>query len=137
MTVAGDWLRVTSIGGDDYGCHMTILKASGTIVTVTRPWRHRWTDGWDWKTIIRQWLFEAPETLESYDGLAEWLRGADDECINCWYCLSYLLYSPNRRFVTKYLSDSEKKWLASDLLDDIHIDKKGRHQDANDPHRQL
>lgn len=113
MTAAGDWLRVTSIGGGDYECHMTVLKASGTIVTVTRPWRHRWTDGWDWKTIIRQWLFEAPETLESYDGLAEWLRGADDGRIHCWRCLSWL--ANHRRLAVASLSDKEKKRFASKL----------------------
>ena len=49
-----DWLRVTAIGGGDYECRMTILKTDGTTITVTRPWHHHWTDGWDWKTIIRQ-----------------------------------------------------------------------------------
>lgn len=49
-----DWLRVKTIGGDDYECRMTILKTDDTTITVTRPWHHHWTDGWDWKTIIRQ-----------------------------------------------------------------------------------
>lgn len=44
-----DWLRVTAIGGDDYECRMTVLKADDTTITVTRPWHHHWTDGWDWK----------------------------------------------------------------------------------------
>lgn len=48
-----DWLRVTAIGGDDYECRMTVRKADDTTITVTRPWHHHWTDGWDWKTIIR------------------------------------------------------------------------------------
>lgn len=69
-----DWLRVTTIGGGDYECRMTILKTDDTTITVTRPWHHHWTDGWDWKTIIRQWLSDVPETFEPYDGLAEWLR---------------------------------------------------------------
>lgn len=98
MTVADDWLRVMTISGDDYECRMTILKADDTVITVTRPWYHRWTFGWDWVTIISQWLSEAPETLEPYDGLAEWLRDADDECINCWYCLSLLARSQGRRW---------------------------------------
>lgn len=76
-----DWLRVTTIGGDDYECRMTILKTDDTTITVTRPWHHHWTDGWDWKTIIRQWLSDVPETFEPYDGLAEWLRDADSERI--------------------------------------------------------
>lgn len=71
-----DWLRVTAIGGDDYECRMTVLKADDTTITITRPWHHHWTDGWDWKTIIRQWLMDEPETFEPYDGLAEWLRDA-------------------------------------------------------------
>lgn len=74
-----DWLRVTTIGGGDYECRMTILKTDDTTITVTRPWHHHWTDGWDWKTIIRQWLSDVPETFEPYDGLAEWLRDADAE----------------------------------------------------------
>ena len=90
MTVADDWLRVTFIGGDDYECRMTILKVDDTTITVTRPWYHRWTFGWDWVTIIRQWLSEAPETLEPYDGLAEWLRDADEGRIGSWRCLSLL-----------------------------------------------
>lgn len=49
-----DWLRVTAIGGDDYECRMTVLKADDTTITITRPWHHHWTDGWNWKTIIRQ-----------------------------------------------------------------------------------
>lgn len=73
-----DWLRITAIGGDDYECRMTVRKADDTTITVTRPWHHHWTDGWDWKTIIRQWLSDVPETFEPYDGLAEWLRDADD-----------------------------------------------------------
>lgn len=85
-----DWLRVTAIGGDDYECRMTVLKADDTTITVTRPWHHHWTDGWDWKTIIRQWLSDVPETFEPYDGLAEWLRDADAERIDCWHCLSWL-----------------------------------------------
>lgn len=71
-----DWLRVTAIGGDDYECRMTVLKADDTTITITRPWHHHWTDGWNWKTIIRQWLSDVPETFEPYDGLAEWLRDA-------------------------------------------------------------
>ena len=85
-----DWLRVTAIGGDDYECRMTVLKADDTTITITRPWHHHWTDGWNWKTIIRQWLSDVPETFEPYDGLAEWLRDADSERIDCWHCLSWL-----------------------------------------------
>ena len=113
MTVADDWLRVTFIGGDDYECRMTILKADDTTVTVTRPWHHRWTDGWDWRTIIRQWLSEAPETLEPYDGLAEWLRDADEGRIGCWHFMSKL--ANHRRSAIASLSDKEKKRLASEL----------------------
>ena len=29
-----DWLRVTAIGGDDYECRMTVLKADDTTITV-------------------------------------------------------------------------------------------------------
>ena len=58
-----DWLRVTTIGGGDYECRMTILKTDDTTITITRPWHHHWTDGWDWKTIIRQWLSDVPEIL--------------------------------------------------------------------------
>lgn len=32
-----DWLRVTAIGGDDYECRMTVLKADDTTITITRP----------------------------------------------------------------------------------------------------
>lgn len=53
-----DWLRVTAIGGDDYECRMTVRKADDTTITVTRPWHHHWTDGWDWKTIILHCLEE-------------------------------------------------------------------------------
>lgn len=77
-----DWLRVTTIGGGDYECRMTILKTDDTTITITRPWHHHWMDGWDWKTIIRQWLSDVPETFEPYDGLAEWLRDADSERID-------------------------------------------------------
>lgn len=108
-----DWLRVTAIGGGDYECRMTILKTDGTTITVTRPWHHHWTDGWDWKTIIRQWLSDAPETFEPYDGLAEWLRDADSERIDCWHCLSWL--ANRRRSAVEFLSDEEKKRLASRL----------------------
>lgn len=108
-----DWLRVMAIGGDDYECRMIVLKADGRTITVTRPWYHRWTDGWDWKTIIRQWLSEAPETLKPYDGLAEWLRDADAERIDCWHCLSCL--ANHRRLAIASLSDKEKKRLASEL----------------------
>lgn len=38
--VVSDWLRVTAINGDDYECHMTVLKADDTTITITRPWRH-------------------------------------------------------------------------------------------------
>lgn len=109
-----DWLRVTSIGGDDYECRMTILKADDTTITVTRPWHHRWTYGWDWVTIIRQWLSEASETLESYDGLTEWLRDADEGSINCWRCLSWI--ANHRRSAIAFLSDKEKKRIASKLM---------------------
>lgn len=30
-----DWLRVTAIGGDDYECRMTVLKADDTTITIT------------------------------------------------------------------------------------------------------
>lgn len=113
MTVADDWLRVTAIGGDDYECRMTILKADDTTVTVTRPWHHRWTDGWDWRTIICQWLTDAPETLVPYDGLAEWLRDADEGRIGCWRCLSWL--DNHRQLAIASLSDKEKKRLASEF----------------------
>lgn len=106
-----DWLRVTAIGGDDHECHMTVLKADDTTITITRPWHHHWTDGWDWKTIIRQWLSDVPETFEPYDGLAEWLRDADAERIDCWHCLSWL--ANRRRSAVESLSDAEKKRLAS------------------------
>lgn len=106
-----DWLRVTAIGGDDYECRMTVRKADDTTITVTRPWYHHWTDGWDWKTIIRQWLSDVPETFEPYDGLAEWLRDADAERIDCWQCLSWL--ANRRRSAVESLSDAEKKRLAS------------------------
>lgn len=106
-----DWLRVTAIGGDDYECRMTVRKADDTTITVTRPWHHHWTDGWDWKTIIRQWLSDMPETFEPYDGLAEWLRDADAERIDCWHCLSWL--ANHRRSAVESLSDAEKKRLAS------------------------
>lgn len=113
MTVEGDWLRVMAIDGDDYECRMTVLKADDKIITVTRPWHHRWTDGWDWVTIIRQWLSEAPEILEPYDGLAEWLRDADEGRINCWRCLSLL--ANHRQLAVASLSDAEKKRLVSEL----------------------
>ena len=113
MTVEGDWLRVMAIGGDDYECHMTILKADDTTITVTRPWHHRWTDGWNWRPIIRQWLTDAPETLVPYDGLIEWLLGADSERIDCWHCLSLL--ANHRRSAIASLSDKERKRLASEL----------------------
>lgn len=113
MTVEGDWLRVMSIGGDDYECRMTILKADDTTIIVTRPWHHRWADGWDWRTIIRQWLTDAPETLIPYDGLTEWLLGADSELIDCWHCLSRI--ANHRRLAIASLSDKEKKRLASEL----------------------
>lgn len=71
------------------------------------------TDGWDWKTIIRQWLSDVPETFEPYDGLAEWLRDADSERIDCWHCLSWL--ANRRRSAVEFLSDEEKKRLASRL----------------------
>ena len=29
-----DWLRVTAIGGDDYECRMTVLKADDTTITI-------------------------------------------------------------------------------------------------------
>lgn len=106
-----DWLRVTTIGGGDYECRMTILKTDDTTITVTRPWHHHWTDGWDWKTIIRQWLSDVPETFEPYDGLAEWLRDADAERIDCWHCLSWL--ANHQRSAVESLSDAEKKRLAS------------------------
>lgn len=106
-----DWLRVTAIGGDDYECRMTVRKADDTTITVTRPWHHHWTDGWDWKTIIRQWLSDMPETFEPYDGLAEWLRDADAERIDCWHCLSWL--ANHQRSAVEFLSDAEKKRLAS------------------------
>lgn len=102
-----DWLRVTAIGGDDYECRMTVLKADDTTITVTRPWHHHWTDGWDWKTIIRQWLSDVPETFEPYDGLVEWLRDADTERIDCWHCLSWL--ANHRRSAVASLSDVEKE----------------------------
>lgn len=108
-----DWLRVIAIGGDDYECRMTVRKADDTTITVTRPWHHHWTDGWDWKTIIRQWLSDMPETFEPYDGLAEWLRDADAERIDCWHCLSWL--ANRRRSAVASLSDAEKKRLASRL----------------------
>lgn len=108
-----DWLRVTAIGGDDYECRMTIRKADDTTITVTRPWHHHWTDGWDWKTIIRQWLSDVPETFEPYDGLADWLRDADAERIDCWHCLSWL--ANRRRLAVASLSDAEKKRLVSRL----------------------
>lgn len=108
-----DWLRVTAIGGDDYECRMTVLKTDDTTITITRPWHHHWTDGWDWKTIIRQWLSDVPETFEPYDGLAEWLRDADSERIDCWHCLSWL--ANRRRSAVEFLSDEEKKRFASRL----------------------
>ena len=108
-----DWLRVMAIDGDDYECRMTILKADDTTITVTRPWYHRWTYGWDWVTIIRQWLSEASETFESYDGLAEWLRNADEGRIHCWRCLS--LIANHRQLTIASLSDEEKKRLVSEL----------------------
>lgn len=108
-----DWLRVTAIGGDDYECRMTVLKADDTTITITRPWYHHWTDGWNWKTIIRQWLSDVPETFEPYDGLAEWLRDADLERIDCWHCLSWL--ANHRRSAVESLSNAEKKRLASRL----------------------
>lgn len=67
----------------------------------------------DWKTIIRQWLSDVPETFEPYDGLAEWLRDADSERIDCWHCLSWL--ANRRRSAIEFLSDEEKKRLASRL----------------------
>lgn len=111
-----DWLRVTAIGGDDYECRMTVRKADDTTITVTRPWHHHWTDGWDWKTIIRQWLSDVPETFEPYDGLSEWLRDADAERIDCWHCLSWL--ANHQRSAVESLSDAEKKRLALDGLAD-------------------
>lgn len=108
-----DWLRVTAIGGDDYECRMAVLKADDTTITITRPWHHHWTDGWNWKTIIRQWLSDVPETFEPYDGLAEWLRDADSERIDCWHCLSWL--ANHRRSAVESLSNAEKKRLASRL----------------------
>lgn len=100
-------------GGDDYECRMTVLKADDTTITITRPWHHHWTDGWNWKTIIRQWLSDVPETFEPYDGLAEWLRDADSERIDCWHCLSWL--ANHRRSAVESLSNAEKKRLASRL----------------------
>lgn len=118
-----DWLRVTTINGDDYECHMTVLKADDTTITVTRPWHHHWTDGWDWKTIIRQWLSDVPETFEPYDGLVEWLRDVDVERIGCWHCLSTL--ANHRRSAVASLSNAEKKRLAS-RLDFGRKDGEGR-----------
>ena len=110
-----NWLRVTAIDGSDYECRMTILKADDTTITVTRPWRHHWTDGLDWATVISQWLSEAPETLEPYDGLAEWLRDADTERIDCWHCLSWLALLQHHRLAASSLSDKEKKRIASEF----------------------
>lgn len=48
MTVADDWLRVMSIGGDDYECRMTILKADSSssavgVMVNPRTWaKTRW-----------------------------------------------------------------------------------------------
>ena len=118
-----DWLRVTTISGDDYECRMTILKADDTTVTVTRPWHHHWTDGWDWTTIIRQWLMDEPETFKPYDGLAEWLRDADSTRIDCWHCLSTLAY--HRRLALESLSNAEKRRLASGLGFDWIAEEEG------------
>ena len=93
--------------------HPHPTETDDTTITVTRPWHHHWTDGWDWKTIIRQWLSDVPETFEPYDGLAEWLRDADSERIDCWHCLSWL--ANRRRSAVEFLSDEEKKRLASRL----------------------
>lgn len=53
------------------------------------------------------------KTFEPYDGLAEWLRDADSERIDCWHCLSWL--ANRRRSAIEFLSDEEKKRLASRL----------------------
>lgn len=110
-----NWLRVMAIGGNDYECRMTIRKADDTTLTITRPWHHRWADGWDWKTIIRQWLSDVPETLEPYDGLTEWLRDVDEELIDCWHCLNWLANSWHRKLAAASLTDKERKRIASEL----------------------
>lgn len=56
-------------------------------------------------------MSDVPETFEPYDGLAEWLRDADAERIDCWHCLSWL--ANRRRSAVEFLSDAEKKRLAS------------------------
>ena len=58
-------------------------------------------------------MSDVPETFEPYDGLAEWLRDADAERIDCWHCLSWL--ANHRRSAVESLSNAEKKRLASRL----------------------
>lgn len=101
-----DWLRVTAIGGDDYECRMTVRKADDTTITVTRPW-HQLEDHHSPMAVRRA------GNVEPYDGLAEWLRDADSERIDCWHCLSWL--ANRRRSAVEFLSDEEKKRLASRL----------------------
>lgn len=57
------------------------------------------------------------------DDMVEKLRDADSERIDCWHCLSWL--ANHRRSAVEFLSDAEKKRLASILgFDQIAEEKR-------------